>query len=109
MKVKTAELSGVQLDYAVAVAVNWGDGGYLARHMRFVPEYSTDWSRCGELISEYRVWLQPRSDINYASVMHPKGVIAGHGNTPQIAICRAVVASKLGDEADIPDELMESK
>ncbi|MDC9598920.1 hypothetical protein [Xenorhabdus anantnagensis] len=27
------------------------------------------------------------------------------GDTPQIAICRAVVAAQLGDEVEIPDEL----
>ncbi|WP_338805084.1 hypothetical protein WDV76_08620 [Xenorhabdus griffiniae] len=31
------------------------------------------------------------------------------GDTLQIAICRAVVAAQLGDEVEIPDELMEEK
>lgn len=29
--------------------------------------------------------------------------------TPMIAICRAVVSAKLGDEVEIPDELIEVK
>ncbi len=39
------------------------------------------------------------ADGNYAALVK--------GERPLIAVCRAVVATKLGDEVDIPDELME--
>ena len=43
----------------------------------------------------------------WADFSLPGGPYRGEGEPPLIAICRALVASKLGDEVDIPDELME--
>jgi hypothetical protein len=39
----------------------------------------------------------------------PNGLIMGSGPTPLIAAMRCYVASKLGDQIDIPTELMEGK
>lgn len=114
MKVKTSELSGVQLDYAVATAkglrlaihggevVNITKNGDVFHHVRF-----TDfWSLCGPLIEEFSahlIYMYP--GCWKCSV--PK--FEGYGENPMTAICRTVVSAKLGDEVEIPDELMEIK
>ncbi|CDG86454.1 hypothetical protein XBFFL1_520002 [Xenorhabdus bovienii str. feltiae Florida] len=78
------------------------------RYYSFKP--STDWSICGQLIDKYNIELVNElldcvlfwsANCNYVSDDYLDG------QTPQIAICRAVVAAQLGDEVDIPDELVE--
>lgn len=121
MKVKTAELSGVQLDYAVAMSVDHPvkvisgdvcsmheDGNEWMPYEYFKP--STDWSHCGELVNPHEVAFAPHPVGRLwraCALKAPINNVIEEGETPQIAICRAVVASKLGDEVDIPDELME--
>ncbi|ELX9578598.1 DUF2591 family protein [Escherichia coli] len=124
MKVKTAELSGVQLDYAVAMAVDHPvevihgevcsmneDGNEWVPYAYFKP--STDWGQCGVLIEQHDMNVSAPFFGCEAWANIQTGSFAGarswKGATCQEAICRAVVASKLGDEVDIPDELMESQ
>jgi len=126
MKVKTSELSGVQLDVAVALALEMtgGDlrvrGGYGCSYYNgsglktFSP--STDWKDCGELMESFSISCYQSADPVTGKIFHWVGVneLTGEGkrrgliaSNPRVAICRAVVAAKLGDEVDIPDELME--
>lgn len=128
MKVKTAELSGRALDWAVAIAEGWQpdrpQDGQLTRNSRYIvvgdktvdQRYwynpSTDWSQCGPLTRDLLVMTRANNGAWLASCpIKSFDDENAHqwGDTLQIAICRAVVASKLGDEVDIPDELMESK
>lgn len=113
MKVKTSELSGVQLDYAVAWAVYWGQPVlHITSETSFVElmgsvySPSTDWRDCSSLVDYVEhVSLQPGK--LWAAVAC--GVFQYHkAETPMVAICRAVVSAKLGDEVDIPDDLMEA-
>lgn len=102
MKVKTAELSGVQLDYAVAVATNQvfsistGNPDQAKKPPRiFYTKRNWDCSRPFNPTRSARVFSLLRvSEVKESNLLKA---------------CRAVVASKLGDEVDIPDELMESK
>lgn len=113
MKVKTSELSGVQLDYAVAWSIDSGQPVvHITSETSFVEvngevySPSTVWSDCCPLVCYVEhVSLQPGK--LWAAVAC--GVFQYHkAETPAIAICRAVVAARLGDEVDIPDELMET-
>ncbi|MER5006353.1 phage protein NinX family protein [Atlantibacter hermannii] len=128
MKVKTSELSGVQLDVAVAIAI----GGNITRaqdaqvylngmhqlcgeknkrHSRYVFSPSADWSQCGPLIDGYSPVIticrgMVRTEIaTLENDVSATGI--GIGITYTISFCRALVSLKLGDEVDIPDELME--
>jgi hypothetical protein len=130
MKVKTAELSGVQLDYAVAMVTSTdvriispeGDDQWLisepdndeSRYEGFICySPSTDWSQCGPLIESHdlRIISAGTEGWQAGTRVNSLGWNARYddwfGSTPMVAICRAVVASKLGDTVDIPDELME--
>ncbi|CBJ80326.1 hypothetical protein XBJ2_500033 [Xenorhabdus bovienii str. Jollieti] len=72
---------------------------------------STNWSQCGELIEKYHIELYFNSvnEVWSAYIFNYEKFesVIEDGSTPQIAICRAVVAAKLGDEIEIPDELVE--
>ncbi|MDM3358755.1 phage protein NinX family protein [Citrobacter sp. Cb004] len=131
VKVKTSDLVGTQLDVAVALAL----GGVITRpqdaqvylnemhqlcgesakrHSRYVFSPSTDWSQCGELMESLPVSCYQSKDPATGKFFHWVGVNeSGHpakrrgliADNPRVAICRAVVFSKLGDEVDLPDEL----
>lgn len=95
---KTSELTKAALDWAVAKCEG------MPNHVR--PVYTTDWSRAGPIIE--REWLELTHDDN---TWHAQGrgfgedAPQGYGDTPLIAAMRCYVASKLGDEVEIPKEL----
>ena len=108
---KTSELTGPALDWAVAKceghdAHHYKGVVYTTMHKRLGPEcnYSTDWAQGGPIIQRERIRLDPRGHW-----------VAGHdssndeysGPTPLVAAMRAYVASKLVDEVEIPEELKE--
>lgn len=117
MKVKTAELSGRALDWAVGKSIGTNIGVTIGGLVKEIVSHNpiemslwqptNDWSICGPLIAQYGVWLSDKDGAFTASCKPHFDIAIYDAETPQIAICRAVVASKLGDEVDIPDELME--
>lgn len=130
MKLKTSELTGLALDYAVALAsgatafqsddIRWfftlhGDTYALSSgwgSMSYHP--STNWAQGGLLIEQEGISLRylPITDDPFRwvatekpSMKHPKpqGV---YGPTPLIAAMRCFVASNLGDTVEVPYELV---
>jgi hypothetical protein len=93
---KTSELTGAALDWAVAQCEGFDNGDWL-------PDYSTDWAAGGTIIERERIAM---------FVEYPKDWCATDGNhrmagkTPLIAAMRCYVTSKLGDEVDVPKELL---
>lgn len=131
MKIKTSELTGVALDYAVAVCegaicfrydtvstywmvLNGEDialkGGWA---QSFTP--SSKWAQGGPLIERERIDVAYSGDGWYAVKHNSLDGVPGYigdtviadddGPTPLIAAMRCYVASKLGGEVEIPDEL----
>jgi hypothetical protein len=102
MKIKTSELTGAALDWAVAKAI--GEYKPVA-----VPSYSTDWAQGGPIIERKNIGLvcqQPESTQRCAYRQTPDGeVFYYYGPTQLIAAMRCYVASELGDEVEIPEEL----
>ena len=98
---KTNELQGAALDWAVAQCEY-----FPVRHGvdDNCPEYSTDWSRGGPIIERERIRLDPRGLWCAAHDTHEW--TESTGPTPLIAAMRCYVASKLGDEVEVPEELM---
>lgn len=107
MKIKTTELTGAALDWAVAKC----EGASVDVLDNFTwrtsdeDAYSTDWSQSGPIIE--------REGINIQPVVRPEGWIANdygkaqaEGPTPLIAAMRCYASSKLGDEVDVPEELL---
>ncbi len=99
MKTKTAELTGMALDWVVAKCEGHGIG--VLDDPWFMP--STKWAQGGPLIEREGITIQqsPERDCWMA---HKDGP-AYEGPTPLIAAMRCYVASKLGDEIEVPDDV----
>ena len=101
MKIKISELNRAALNWAVGQA----DGCDLA-HV----EYSTKWEFGGPIIEREGIDLQYQggeTDVWAADIFNADSMI--YGDTPLIAAMRCYVASKLGDEVEVSDELLEGE
>ena len=106
---KTSELTGAALDWAVAKAKGvgvWYDDlpQVLRKTQGDEGEYapSDDWSQGGPIIERERFEFRQAKTGMLASY---QGGQTWFGPTPLIAAMRCYVASKLGDNIDIPKEL----
>lgn len=99
---KTAELTGAALDWAVAKC----EGAWVRDGIDDdCPEYSTEWSQGGPIIERECIELGMCAD-QWRAVMHlENGSIYADDQTPLVAAMRCYVASKLGETVDIPEEL----
>ena len=107
---KTPELSGAALDWAVAnceglVSIdtkNLFEPWYLLRD--YIP--STNWAQGGPIIERegFQVLHVQGGDNPVWKVESPRA-IRQYGPTPLIAAMRCYVASKLGEEVEIPEEV----
>ena len=119
---RTSELKGAALDWAVA-----GCEGYNLEQAWLPAQYaledfspSTNWAQAGPIIEREKLyvwWDYPYTDDDgnkYGDHWCAEGgseddnivVVYGNGDTPLIAAMRCYVASKLGDEVHIPEELI---
>ena len=107
---KTSELSGAALDWAVKKAIK-KDGGYFLPSKDYKNiSHSTDWAHGGPVIEQEGIslyldtnnlWQANIFDGN-PDVFFGSGV---EGPTPLIAAMRCYVASKLGEEVEVPEGL----
>lgn len=115
MKVNISELTGAALDWAVAKCE--GDITYLefCRLWRAKAGTSANWSQGGPIIEREHIaisWVV--SNYLYvtgcwsAHIPQTNGKLL-YAHTPLIAAMRCYVASKLGDEVEVPDELIKEK
>ena len=104
---KTSELQGVALDWAVAKCerVEFTHEDH-PRHEMFDMHYSTDWSQGGPIIERegIAIWTRYDDDEGWKALMKAYDEDMS-GETPLIAAMRCYVKSKLGDEIEIPEEL----
>lgn len=141
MKIKTSELTGAALDWAVAVALSHKvtllsrediisfdpemDDEEKASHRSKPPRvrieygpcpmYSTAWAQGGPILESEKIETTPwgqsewraRSNWNasYATWVHVT-MFETFGPTPLVAGLRCYVTSELGDEVDVPKELL---
>jgi hypothetical protein len=119
---KTSELTGAALDWAVAKCENlhpdtdyvsncdWGvfvnfSNDYV--NVRYTP--SDDWGWAGSIVEREKISLvynERPEDVegwrSFCCVGEPR---MEYGSTPLVSAMRCYVASKLGDEIDVPKEL----
>lgn len=112
---KTSELTGTDLDWAVAKCL--GYSGEQASGILFCDAsalaYSTNWSQGGPIIEREEIGIKRNSPCSDGRQWEASPSITakgaggkwGYGPTPLIAAMRCYVASKLGDEVEIPGEL----
>jgi hypothetical protein len=131
IEVKTADLIGPALDWAVAKASGWVSAKivpimtpsktYYEIHspsgLKLRP--STDWGQCGPLIVKYQIALVPEahngsegaelSERWCADVYYSGGqqYTTDNCDTALIAACRAIVGTVFGDAVRVPRELMQ--
>jgi hypothetical protein len=128
---KTSELTGAQLDWAVAkceglnpILSNSFDKGYAEglvdekfvylhepmKRNRAAPAFytgfhpSTDWALGGAIIEREKIDTYYGEKGWWQAVAETNDVFA-FGSTPLIAAMRCYVASKLGDEVELPEGL----
>ena len=116
MKIKTSDLAGQALDWAVAKIdqQQWSDYDCLLWVQDDEYQYnpSTDWSQGGPIIEREKLEVRA-NDYEWQAFCfgfpsaraHSGKKVWASGPTPLIAAMRCVVAANLGDEVDIPDEL----
>jgi hypothetical protein len=111
---KTSELTGPALDWAVARANGHIDDETIIRRLEpdedgWCIAYSTDWSQGGPIIERERITLDGTAILNqwmavfYVPDEEPWEM---RGPTPLIAAMRCFVASKLGDEIELPKDFL---
>ena len=118
VEVKTADLIGYALDWAVAKAegktVKIIPGPIDGKPYPLDENYdlfspSTDWSQVGPLIENHRISFEDEDDCFSALLALERPVVSvgsAFGSTHLIAACRAIVAAKLGDTVQVPEELI---
>ncbi len=114
MKIKTADLIGPALDWAVAKAWQpvYSDTHIVANTKGYSP--STDWSYGGPRIVSGKINIKSnlarmpeRPEYDWLADCPEKGLcVSFNGPTPLIAAMRCYVASELGGEVEIPEELL---
>lgn len=120
---KTSELTGAALDWAVAKCEGHDQFVQYTPHLRvyhqrtdslssytvtFCP--STDWTRGGPLIERECIDVMFEGPEWYAYMRYEAAdgyirTLQYDGPTPLIAAMRCYVASKLGDEVEIPENI----
>lgn len=113
MKVKTSELTGAALDWAVAKCEGLLAFGYRTDGERFAVEDSdgniegfmpsTDWSQGGPIIEQQGIALYLYGDYQWNAHVGGRESV---GPTALLAATRCYVVSELGDEVDVPDDLV---
>lgn len=128
---KTSKLTGAALDYAVAIAEGGTDFGFdgithgfklngrmkvLATGWALTMSYhpSTNWAQGGPIMAREIDSYDKSGDTFQAVKFDAEGNYSmfdhighhGFGPSPLIAAMRCYVASKLGDEVDVPKELL---
>jgi hypothetical protein len=121
MMMKTSELIDQALDWAVEVACvvgrvpNKEQAVSIAssRNKAFRVGYSTNWAAGGPIIEREEIGIMRNAPCSDGMQWEARPSITArgaggkwaYGPTPLIAAMRCFVASKLGDEVDVPQEL----
>ena len=114
---KTSELTGAALDWAVVRCEGKAQGcpplgerqgldeGITPYGVAKYMHYSTDWAQGGPIIEREKLDVFCSGNVWDASTgdRHPN--VIKTGTTPLIAAMRCYVASKLGDNIELPEEL----
>jgi hypothetical protein len=119
VKIKTSETTPIQIDWLVAKCEGlnvyipafasrpWlqirGDHGFVGH----CPKWSTNWSQGGTIIEREMIATSRGGSYEEHFWMASRGFSDErfYGPTPLIAAMRCYVASKLGDEVEVPEEL----
>lgn len=107
MKIKTSELKGKALNWAVRYAEK---NAPPADYVEARDNFSACWAKGGPIIEREKIQLYPDDPVMPKAILVPNAsephfYYRQYGTTPLIAAMRCFVASELGDEVDVPEEL----
>ena len=125
MKIKTKDLTGAALDWMVAKADEnlypKGDvrlldgkvftiepGNYEQSDRWQLYDPSTNWAQGGPIIERERISIRQWTNVPLVHAYMPQDNAPwlSDGTSPLIAAMRCYCSFKLGDEVDVPEELM---
>ena len=129
MKIKTSELIGPALDWAVAesegnvrLQYDSREGLIICNILGWIPyRPSVAWAQGGPIIAREMIDLRKiynnglpnanpydcwKAEIIFRDGKLVAGDLFAYGPTPLVAALRCFVASRLGDEVDVPKELL---
>lgn len=111
VQIKTSELTGTALDYAVAVCekanprvLKVSMGGVVVVHSGNSLMSFQSWSIGGPITEREKIQISPH--WNEACATYIGSNLHYYGDTYLQSAMRCYVASKLGDVVEIPDELV---
>ena len=113
MKVKTSELQGAALNWVVTQIESGAGPDKAQKQWRYfgrVFQPTTNRDQGYEIVEREGIHLLCNDDLTEWTASSPRKNMVGWrllswGPTPLVAAMRCYVASKLGNEVDIPDEL----
>lgn len=110
--IKTSELSGVALDWAVAKASRLNVDALENHLFGTVIKPSSDWSQGGPIIERERVSVRCNHSAIYEDAVRWFATTDSdttdpdtgeYGASPLVAAMRCYVASRLGDSVEVPE------
>ena len=123
MDVNVNDLTGMALDWAVGMAIGkplvirspigqpdgprvvWEQVGDHGGVVWFAP--SINWAHGGPLIERFKPDMKIGNDGRLVALLHnDTDVTISRGETYLIALCRAIVADRMGSVVNVPDELL---
>jgi hypothetical protein len=114
---KTSELAGPALDWAVAKCEGtentWGRSRLKPYELHKGHSYSTDWAQGGPIIEREEIGIKRNAPCSVGREWEASPSITakgaggrfGYGPTPLIAAMRSHCCTKLGDEVEVPKGL----
>lgn len=118
MKIKTCELTGVALNWAVEEAQGYGarfleiwlgGGDMRFAYCEVTRNYHENWGAAGPIIDSEGIGFFQKLEEGYSQAAKPGAEFVQRGPNPLTATMRCFVASRLGYEVDVPDELVEAR
>lgn len=114
MKIKVSEATNTQLNWLVATALGKRPSMFIFQQtgtLAVEHNYSTDWVQGGLIIERESICLEERKRMGvwlaYTRCLQTsESNLMNYGSTPLIAVMRCFVTSKLGNEVEVPNELV---
>jgi len=120
MKIKTSELQGAALDWAVAKCEGFKPHASVSIVIMKTYSPTTSWAQAGPIIEReifklfrnvggtWTAQIKRRAHYyspTYGADIGRDEILSSAGPAPLIAAMRCYVTSKMGDEIEVPDEL----